>query len=61
MLIVPSNGTFVKSEATSNDTVVWSFGIFCFLILFVNSLVFFTVYRDSLKGFNNCAKYFGMW
>ena len=61
MLILSFNGTFVKSEATSNDTTVQSFGIFCFLILFVNSLVFFAVYQDSPKGFNNCAKYFARW
>ena len=52
MLIVSSNSTFVKSETTSNDTIVQPFGNFCFLIFVVNFLVFFTVCRDSFKGFN---------
>ena len=61
MLIVSSNGTFVKSEITSNDTSEKPYGMFCFLIFSVNSLVFFTAYRDSFKGFNNCVKYFARW
>ena len=61
MLIVSANDTLMKSETTSNDTIIQPFAIFYFLIFFVNSLVVFTVYRDSLKSFNNCANYFAGW
>ena len=49
MLIVSSNGTFVKSEITSNDTSEKPFRMFCFLIFSVNSLVFLLHIEIYLK------------
>ena len=51
----------MKSETTSNDTIIWSFGVFSFLIFFVNFSLFFIVYWNSLKSFNNCTKGFARW
>ena len=39
--------TLVKSDTTSNDTILYSGGIVIFLNLFMNALLFLIVYCDS--------------
>ena len=48
--IVSSKGTFVKSDITSNDTILDSGGIVIFLSFFMNVLPFLIVYCNSLNG-----------
>ena len=58
MLIVSSIGTLVNSDTTSNDTIWYPGGIFCFFGVFINDLLLLIVYCDWPGGFNIWAKYF---
>ena len=48
---------FVNSDATSNDSILYSGAIVNFLRLFVNVLPFLIVYYVSRNGFRNWARY----
>ena len=56
--IVPSNGTFVNKDLTTNDTILCYSNNFCCFNSLMNSLVFFTVFLDCRKGENNLERYF---
>lgn len=43
-------GTFVKSDVTSNETVLYSREIFYFLIYFTNVFILLTVYSEIPKS-----------
>ena len=58
--VVSSNGTFVNNAATSNDTVLYPSGTFCFWIYLTNFLVLLNVNSDLPNGANKLAKYFAV-
>ena len=58
--IVSSNGTFVNNHATSNDTILYLSGTFCFWMYLTNSLVLLIVNSDLLNGANKLVKYFAV-
>ena len=58
--IVSSNGTFVNNDATSDETILYPSGTFCFWMYLTNSLVLLIVNSDLLNGANKLAKYFAV-
>ena len=56
--IVSSNATLVKNAATSNDTILYPSGTFCFWVYLANSLVLLIVNSDLLNGAIKLARYF---
>ena len=50
--------TFANSDATSNDTILYPSGTFCFWIYLTNSLALLIVNSDLLNEANKLAKYF---
>ena len=60
MLIVSSEDTLVESIIYIKWHHCIIFWDFLFSNFLGNSLLPFTVYQDSLKGFNNCVKYFSI-
>ena len=55
-----SSGTFVKSDVTSNETILYPRGTFLFLICFTNLFVLLMVYSEVSNKDNNLAKYFAV-
>ena len=58
--VVSSNGTFVNNDATSDETILYPSGTFCFWMHLTNSLVLLIVNSDLLNGANKLAKYFAV-
>ena len=55
--IVSFKGNIVKSDTTSNYTILNSGGNDILLSFFVNFSQFLIVYRDSHNGFRSSARY----
>ena len=49
-----------SNDATSNDSILYPSGTFCFWMYLTNSLVFLIVNSDLLNGANKLAKYFAV-
>ena len=58
--IVSSNGTFVNNDATSDYTILYPSGTFCFWMYLTNSLVLLIVNSDLLNDVNKLPKYFAV-
>ena len=56
-----SNGTLVKSDLTSKETIWKPDGTWTFLIVVINSLLLERVYSEVLNGDNSFAKYIARW
>ena len=56
--MVLSRGAFVKSDVTSNETMLYQRRASIFLIYFTNAFVLLMIYSKVLNGDNNLAKYF---
>ena len=50
----------MNNDATSNDTILYPSGTFCFWMYLTNSLVLLIVNSDLLNGANKPAKYFAV-
>ena len=50
----------MNNATTSNDTILYSSGTFCFWMYLTNSLVLLIVNADLLNGANKLAKYFAV-
>ena len=53
-----SSGTFVKSDVTSDEAILYPTGTFIFLVCFTNFFVLLMVYLEVPNGGNSLAKYF---
>ena len=58
--IVSSNGTFSNNDATSDYTILYPSGTFCFWMYLTNSLVLLVVNADLLHSANKIANYFAV-
>ena len=58
--IVSSNGTFVNNDATSDYTILYPSGTFCFWMYLTNSLVLSVINSHLLHSANKLAKYFAV-
>ena len=61
MSIVRSNGTLVKSDFTSNDTISYPTGMGSFFISWMKSFVLLMLCYDSLNGDSTFDRCFANW